>query len=60
MRGRIPDEGEEVDTSVMAAALTLTYTDECVRLRPTVGHDAEATVQVTKAVTEFLKATFRM
>jgi dienelactone hydrolase len=53
-------EGERGDLVNAATGKTFTYTDECVRLRPTVGHDAEATVAVTKAVTEFLKQTFRM
>jgi dienelactone hydrolase len=43
-----------------ATGKTFTYTDACVALRPTVGHDPEATVAVTKAVTEFLKQTFKM
>ena len=37
-----------------------TYKDDCVKLGPFVGHDPEATVAVTKAVTEFLKATFKL
>ncbi len=37
-----------------------TYRDACVRRGPTVGHDAEATVAVTKAVSEFLKGVFRL
>jgi len=53
-------EGERGVLMNAATAKPFAYTDECVRLRPTVGHDPEATVAVTKAVTEFLKQTFRM
>ncbi len=53
-------EGEGGDLVNAATGKTFTYTDECVRLKPTVGHDAEATVAVTKAVTEFLKQTFKL
>lgn len=53
-------EGQGGDLVNQATGKTFTYTDECVRLRPTVGHDPEATAAVTKAVTEFLKQTFKM
>lgn len=43
-----------------ATGQTFTYQDACVKLGPFVGHDPEATVAVTKAVTEFLKQTFKM
>jgi len=36
-----------------------TYKDECVKLGPHVGHDAEATQAVTVAVTDFLRAVLK-
>lgn len=53
-------EGEGGVLMNAATNKPFTYTDECVRLRPTVGHDPEATLAVTRAVTEFLKQTFKM
>ncbi len=43
-----------------ASTQPFTYRDDCVRLGPTVGHDAEATIAVTKAVTAFLAALFKL
>ena len=52
-------EGEGGVLVNAATAKPFAYTDECVRLRPTVGHDAEATVAVTVAVTDFLRAVLK-
>jgi dienelactone hydrolase len=43
-----------------ANAQPFTYKDDCVRLGPTVGHDAEATAAVTKAVTGYLAVLFKL
>lgn len=43
-----------------ATGQTFTYKDDCVKLGPLVGHDAEATAAVTQAVTEFLKTVFKL
>jgi dienelactone hydrolase len=53
-------EGENGNLINQATGQTFTYKDDCVKLGPFVGHDAAATAAVTKAVTEFLKATFRL
>ena len=42
-----------------ATKASFTYKDECVRLGPLVGHDAEATQAATVAVTGFLKSVLK-
>jgi hypothetical protein len=42
-----------------ATGQAFTYNDACVQRGPQVGHDAEATAAVTKAVAEFLKVILK-
>jgi hypothetical protein len=37
-----------------------TYKDSCVELGPHLGHDPEATRQVTQAATSLLRTTFKL
>jgi dienelactone hydrolase len=52
-------EGENGLLINAATNAPFTYKDECVKLGPHVGHDAEATQAVTVAVTEFLRAVLK-
>jgi len=56
-RIREGDGGVLVNQATSAA---FTYRDECVRIGPSVGYDAEATRAATVAVTEFLRSTLRL
>jgi dienelactone hydrolase len=53
-------EGEGGNLLNASTSQTFTYKDDCVKLGPTVGHDAAATSQVTKDVADFLKQVFKL
>ena len=53
-------EGEGGNLLNVSTSQTFTYKDDCVKLGPIVGHDAEATAQATKAVADFLKQAFKL
>jgi dienelactone hydrolase len=53
-------EGDNGALINQSTNVPFTYKDECVRLRPSVGYDPEATQQATAAVTAFLRTVLKL